>query len=190
LSRGLEAVVGFTGHGVVATALPEAAVLARGVDGFGGCFEPSFLCWLAGPLGWLDSIDVTLVARGRGNGRLPRRSDLDDHPRVRHARLLRADVEVYGDERGLVTLATGLAGRRELSIEIPTEHAGRGLGRSLLHDALGLVSAGEPVFAAVAPGNARSLRAFLSLGFTPLGSELVLSPGREAASGRRPADGE
>jgi hypothetical protein len=183
VSRGLEAVVGFTGHGVVATALSEAAVLARGVDGFGSCFEPSFLCWLAGPRGWLDSIDVTLVARARGRGRLPRRTDLDDHPRVRHARRLRTDVEVYGDERGLVTLATGLAGRRELSIELPSEHQGRGIGRSLLYDALGLAPAGEPVFSAVAPGNARSLRAFLALGFAPLGSELLLVPDREAADG-------
>jgi GNAT superfamily N-acetyltransferase len=190
LSRGLEAVIGFTGHCIVATALSEAAVHAQGVDAFGGCFEPSFLCWLAGPLGWLDSIDVTLVARGSGGGRLPRRTDLDDHPRVQRARVLRTDVEVYGDERGLVTLAIGLAGRRELSIEVPAESQGRGIGRSLLRDALGLISTGEPVFAAVAPGNARSLRAFLSLGFTPLGSELLLSPGRASPPAHKPADAE
>jgi hypothetical protein len=36
----------------------------------------------------------------------------------------------------------------------------------------------EPVFAAVSPGNARSLRAFLAAGFVPLGSEALIEPGR------------
>ncbi|RIQ11374.1 hypothetical protein DY240_28965 [Jiangella rhizosphaerae] len=44
--------------------------------------------------------------------------------------------------------------------------------------ALRLVPAGEPVFAAVTPGNARSLRAFLACGFTPVGSEVLLRPAR------------
>lgn len=180
LGRGLEAVIGFTGHGVVATSLPAAAVLERCGDGFGGCFQPAFLCWLAGPWGTLGSLDLTLVGRGRGNGRLPRRDDVDAHPRVQLARRLRTDVEVYGDERGVVTLASGLAGRRELNIEVPSDRAGRGIGRALLGDALGLVPAGEPVFAAVAPGNARSLRAFLAVGFSPIGCELVLER-RESA---------
>jgi hypothetical protein len=167
---------------VIATALSEQEVLARGVDGFGGCLAPPFLCWLVGA-GDFESIDVTLTARGRGQGRLPRRSDLDDHPRVQLAQRLRSEVEVYGDERGFVTLSNGLAGRRELSIELPSEQQGRGLGRLLLYDALGLIPLGEPVFAAVAPGNARSLRAFLALGFRPLASEMVLLPRRAAADG-------
>jgi GNAT superfamily N-acetyltransferase len=115
---------------------------------------------------------------------LPRRADLDTHPRVQLAHRLRTHVEVYGDERGFVTLANGLAGRRELSIEVPSDRQGRGVGRALLGDALGLVAAGEPVFAAVAPGNARSLRAFLALGFIPLGCELVLE--RRAGAEREP----
>jgi hypothetical protein len=48
----------------------------------------------------------------------------------------------------------------------------------LLRDALGHVPAGEPVFAAVAAGNARSLRAFLAVGFKPIGCEVVLLPKR------------
>jgi hypothetical protein len=48
-----------------------------------------------------------------------------------------------------------------------------------LTDALLLVRKGEPVFAAVSPGSARSLRAFLACGFTPIGSEVVLRPERE-----------
>jgi L-amino acid N-acyltransferase YncA len=97
---------------------------------------------------------------------------------VQHASQLRRDVRVYGDERGVVTLAAGLAGRREISIEAAPRGQGRGWGRSLLHDALGLVPRGEPVFAAVSAGNARSLRAFLAVGFIPLGSEIILRPDR------------
>ncbi|HTV23853.1 MAG TPA: GNAT family N-acetyltransferase [Polyangiaceae bacterium] len=181
LTAGLEASIGFTGHAIIATALAPAAVHARGVDAFGGTLAPAFLCWLAGDAGQLGSLDVTLVARGRGTGRLPRKHDLDQHPRVRLARGQRQNVEVYGDERGLVTLASGLAGRRELSIEVASDAQGRGLGRALLRDALGLVPAGEPVFAAVAAGNARSLRAFLSLGFQALGCEVVIHPARGAS---------
>jgi hypothetical protein len=178
LAGGLEASIGFTGHAVVCTALEPAAVMSRGVDAFGGSLAPQFLCWLAGEGGQLGSLDVTLVGRGRGGGGLPRRHDLDGHPRVRLARELRSDVGIYGDERGLVTLSTGLAGRRELSIEVAGAAGGRRLGRALLGDALGLVPVGEPVFAAVAAGNARSLRAFLALGFVPIGCEVLLRPGR------------
>ncbi|WP_306322783.1 MULTISPECIES: hypothetical protein [unclassified Streptomyces] len=185
LPGGLECSVAFTGHAVVATALPAADVLAHGPDGFGASLAPDFLRRLAGPAGWIGCTDATLTAPGTGGA--PRLPDLTDtastatHPRVRHARELRADVRVHGDERGLVTLADGLAGRRELSIELHASHApGRGHGRALLTDALSLVPEGEPVYAAVSPGNARSLRTFLACGFTPLGSEVVLRPARPA----------
>jgi hypothetical protein len=176
LGAGLEATVAFTGHAFIATALPVADVLKQRPDGFGGALAPDFVRWLAGPSGWIDTLDATLVAAGSGDARLPRRHDLEAHARVQHARSLRSGVEVYGDERGLVTLATGLAGRRELSIEADAAGQGRGWGRSLLRDALGLVARGEPVFAAIAPGNARSLRAFLALGFKPIASEVLLRP--------------
>jgi hypothetical protein len=181
LGAGLEASVGFTGHALIATALPELDVLRRNPDGFGGSLQPDFLRWLAGPSGWISDIDVTLVATGRGNGSLQRRQDLDAHPRVRRALSLRSEVSVYGDERGLVTLARGIAGRRELSIEASEGGQGRGWGRSLLSDALALVPVGECVFAGVSPGNARSLRAFLGVGFRPLGSEVLFRPARETS---------
>ncbi len=154
LPRSLECSVAFTGHAVIATALPAAEVHAHKPDGFGASLA------------------------GRGTGGVPRlrRADLDDHPRVRYARELRTDVRVFGDERGLVTLADGLAGRRELSIEL--HRGGHGHGRSLLTDALSLVPDGDPVFAAVSPGNARSLRLFLTAGFTPVGAEVLLRPDR------------
>ncbi|OLB79961.1 MAG: hypothetical protein AUI14_08620 [Actinobacteria bacterium 13_2_20CM_2_71_6] len=178
LPGGLECSVAFTGHAVVATALPGATVHMRQPDGFGASLAPDFLRWLAGERGWIGVNDVVLVARGRGGGTLPERREAADNARVRHAIALRRNVRVYGDKRGVVTLAEGLAGRREVSIEAAPDGQGRGWGRSLLVDALGLVPSGEPVFAAVSPGNARSLRAFLALGFTPIGSEVILRPQR------------
>ena len=169
----VRAVVAFTGHAYVMA--PGPADPPNGVtqpDGFGGAFEPRFLAWLAGnqPIGVLDA---TLVARGTGRPTPLAATDRwDAHPRVDHARQLRDDVRVFGDDRGMVTLATGLAGRLELSVESVPDGQGRGWGRSLVADALGLVDEGEPVFAAVSPGNARSLKVFLALGFSPIGSEV------------------
>ncbi|WP_199536843.1 GNAT family N-acetyltransferase, partial [Spongiactinospora gelatinilytica] len=163
----------FTGHAVIATALPYRDIEPQRPDGYGACLAPGFLRRLAGPGGWVGVIDVTLVARGTGGvPRLPERTDADRHPRVRFARETRGAVRVHGDDRGLVTLAHGLAGRLELGIE--AAHPGRGTGAALLRDALTLIPAGHPIFAAVAPGNARSLRTFLATGFTPIGSEVLL----------------
>ena len=60
---------------------------------------------------------------------------------------------------------------------MPAAQWGRGVGRSLLADVRGLVGAGEPLLAAVAPGNAASLRALLAAGFVPLGSVQLVRPG-------------
>ncbi len=174
-----ECSVAFTGHAVIATSKPAAEVAAR-ADGFGGSMAPDLLRWLAGPAGFVGVIDVMLVARGTGSASaaagspLPVRTDADDHHRVRYARDVRRNVTVYGDERGLITLADGLAGRRELSVEAAEPN--RGWGRALIADAMALVPAGELVFAAVSPGNARSLRTFLGLGFIPIGSEVLIRP--------------
>lgn len=174
LAGGWECSVAFTGHAVVATSRPADEVLLQGPDGFGGSMAPDFLRWLAGPRGFIGVIDVMLFTRGTGTSRLPRRADADDHPRVKYARQYRSDVVVYGDERGLITIGAGLAGRRELSVEASAHN--RGLGTELIKEAVGLVPEGELLFAAVSPGNARSLRAFLSLGFTPIGSEALIRP--------------
>ncbi|GHE86580.1 N-acetyltransferase [Streptomyces spiralis] len=181
LPGGLECSVAFTGHAVVATSLPAQCVRHAGPDGFGGSLTPDFLRHLAGARGWIGVIDVTLAARGTGGPpRLQQLRGQEEHPRVLHARELRREVRVYGDERGLITLAQGLAGRLELGIELHRpEGREQGRGRSLLIDALALVPQGQPVFAAVSPGNARSLRSFLAAGFVPLGSEVIIRPDRE-----------
>jgi len=176
LAGGWECSVAFTGHAVIATARPADEVLSHGPDGFGASMAPDFLRWLAGPEGFIGVIDAMLYIRGTGTSTLPLRTDADDHPRVKYARQYRSDVKVYGDERGLITIGAGLAGRRELSVEADTHN--RGHGTSLIREAIGLVPEGELLFAAVSPGNARSLRAFLSLGFTPIGSEALIRPAR------------
>lgn len=176
LSRGRQAVLSCTGHAWIATHRDPAEWADLPLDGYGSALAPALLQRLAGPTSVVGVLDVTLAARGRGGEVLPARPDLDGHPRVRYAHALRDDVRVFGDERGLVTLAAGLAGRRELSVELTGEDRPRGTGRCLLRDALTLVPPDEPVFAAVSPGNARSLRAFLAAGFVPLGSEVLLSP--------------
>jgi hypothetical protein len=174
LAGGWECSVAFTGHAVVATAHSAEEVLQHGPDGFGGSMSPDFLRWLAGPGGFIGVIDAMLVRRGTGTSSLPIRTDHDDHPRVQYARQYRSDVRVYGDERGLVTIGSGLAGRREMSIE--TSEHNRGWGTALIAEAIGLVPAGELLFAAVSPGNAGSLRAFLGHGFKPIGSEVLIRP--------------
>lgn len=172
---GLAAIVAFTGHAVVAADVAAQGLKALGADGYGGALHPRVQSFVAGPRGSIGVIDATLVRRGLGGGSgLGARDDFDAHRRVVYARKIRDDVRVVGDERGFVTFASGLAGRHELSVEAADDGQGRGWGRSLVADALRDVPEGEPIFAAVAPGNARSLRAFLALGFTPIGSEVVL----------------
>ncbi len=152
-------------------------MLAHGADGYGGASQPDVLRWLAGPDGWIGSHDAVLTARGTGGGRLAERDDLEDHPRVVRSRRHRRDVDVYGDETGLVTIGRGLVDRMEVSVEVFTD-APAGAGRRLIAEALGLIPAGEIVFAQVAPGNAASLRAFLSCGFVPIGAETLLLPAK------------
>lgn len=174
LDDGLHAVVSLTGRAYLASSLDPSELDDLRLDGYGAALQPAVLQRLAGPHGRVDTLDTTLVAPGTGGGQLPPRHDLDGHPRVQHARALRRDVRVHGDDRGLITLARGLAGRTELSVEVTSACAG--VGRDLLRDALALVPDGEAVFAAVSPGNARSLRALLAVGFRPVGSEVIIAP--------------
>jgi GNAT superfamily N-acetyltransferase len=176
---GVEAVVSFTGHAVVATRLPLSALVAAGADGFAGATSIPVMTLLSGRGGTVDVLDALLAAPGTGGGTLPARPDLEQHPRVGYARAWRRDVRVFGDERGMVTLSRGLGGLPELSFEVDAGRRGAGLGRSLLREALALAPAGEPVLAAVAPGNAASLRSLLAAGFTPLGSVQLVRPSAE-----------
>jgi hypothetical protein len=175
---GLEAVLAFTAHAVVATELSLDDVRGLGVDGLAGGHAPDTLRALAGPKGWIGVLDATLVALGSGigAGALADTGDHDETHRVEYARETRVDVAVLGDDRGFVTLGRGLAGRIELGFEVHEDQRGVGVGRGLLRDALGALPVGVPVFAACAPGNARSLRSLLAAGFWIIGAEVLLRP--------------
>jgi L-amino acid N-acyltransferase YncA len=78
----------------------------------------------------------------------------------------------------LAVISQGIAGLTELSFELEPGRRGRGGGSRLAADALSMVPAGRLVVAAVAPGNAASVRALLSAGFRPLGSLQLFCPAR------------
>ena len=170
----------FTGHAVVLGAMSMADLAALGADGFGGASRPEIKLAVAGAGGWIGCHDAMLVAIGRGDpvaSRLERRFDLDDHPRVVRSREHRADVAVFGDDTGFVTIGNGLVGRLEISVELlPGVDHGANAGRRLIEAGLGHVPDGAFVWAQVSPGNAASLRAFLAAGFVPVGAETLIVP--------------
>jgi L-amino acid N-acyltransferase YncA len=122
-------------------------------------------------------LDVVLAAPGLPDppDGLLRESLPVEHARVSRAERYREQVAVYTAVNGeaVVVLGRGLAGRREVSLEIDEAARGRGLGHRLLLGARSLIPEGDVVFAQVAPGNAASLRAFLAAGFRPIGSEVL-----------------
>lgn len=175
-ANGTEAVVAFTGHAYIATGIVPERLADLDLDGMGRAMHPRVVQRLAGPTGWIGTHDVVLWANGIEAAAPIERFDLDHHPRVRHAHALREGVRVFGEDGVMVTLGRGVAGRLELGVE--TTDVGRGAGRSLIQSGQALVGTDQVVFAAVAPGNARALRAFLSSGFVPIGSEIIIRPER------------
>jgi GNAT superfamily N-acetyltransferase len=181
---GVEAVLAFTGHAVLAVGddVSDERLAALGVDGLGGANHPRVLLELAGPQGWIDSLDALLVGRAAAVSAYPPlvdRPDLADHPRAHWARAVRDDVRVLGPadtaEASIATLSRGLAGLTELSVELDPAARGRGRAIALIEAALAAAPDGL-VVAAVAPGNAASLRAFLAAGFVVVGSTQLLRP--------------
>ena len=177
---GVEAIVAFTGHAVLAVApdIPDRLLVSLGADGFGGAHDPRLITALGGPGGWIDSLDILMAGRGRGHPgvppRLASRPDLAAHPRAAFAARIRDQSRLLGYEdrrrSALAVISRGVAGLTELSFELEPGHRGQGGGTDLVRDALTAIPAGELVMAAVAPGNAASVRALLSAGFIPLGS--------------------
>lgn len=184
---GVEAVIAFTGHAVLAVApdVSDERLTALGVDGYGGAHHPRVLLDLAGPDGWIDSLDALTARRSGGApSELVDRPDLADHPRVRFATAVRDDVRVLGSadpqSQSLATVSRGIAGLWEISVELDERERAQRAGARLVAAAVAAVPPGEVVLAAVAPGNAASLRAFLSAGFTVLGSVQLLRPARRS----------
>jgi GNAT superfamily N-acetyltransferase len=124
-------------------------------------------------------LDLVMVAFGQPPAPstllLVPRGDVAHHPRVRRSNRYRTDVSVYSDQerQGIAVLGRGLAGRREVSVEVDPAHRGIGLGRAMAAAAATLVPPGEPLFAQVSPGNVASVRAFLAAGYRPVCSEVL-----------------
>lgn len=184
--EGVEGVLALTGHAFLAIGddVEPQALETLGANGFGGASNPRLVAGLAGS-GWIDALDIVLVANGLGPGlegepALVPRSDLRNHPRAEHATSVRSDVRTFGytapDDRTLVTLSLGIGGLPEIGLEADPNHDHG--GADLVRDALTLVSEGEVVIAACAPGNARALRASLAGGFAPVASVQLWRPAR------------
>jgi hypothetical protein len=179
---GTRAVVALTGHAYVLAAVAAEDLEGRLPDGwrggFGGALHPDVLRWLADGRE-IGTVDVVLVARGVGGAPgpvTPLDEILAEHARVQRALHHRRDVDVVVEPDGVVILGRGLVGRRELSVELFDPGAASvGAGRALIAAGLRHVPVGEWCWAQVAPGNARSLRAFLACGFTPIGSEVLIT---------------
>lgn len=170
-------VLAVTGRSVVFADLDPAWIHARLPAGdLSAPLGPRFLHALeletGRHMGTVDLLAVAAPAQGDPGG-LTEVVD-HDHPRVLRARSYRDEVRVWTCEGGMVTLGRGVAGRLEVAVEIDETHRGRGLGRRLAQAARCL--AGEPLWAQIAPGNAASVRAFLSAGFVPMGAEALLTP--------------
>lgn len=173
---GIEAIVAFTGHAYVMSELPPAEFADLEIDGFGLAQRPEAQIRIARG-GRIGVVDATMVWVPGGHvgadvADLAETDTFDDHPRVQHARSIRSDVRVFASAEGLVTLAIGLAGRHEMGVA--AFEPGRGSGPRLIRAAQVLTDPASPLFAAVAPGNARSFRAFQAEGFSVLGSEVVI----------------
>ncbi len=202
---GLEGIVAFTGHAVLALAadVTDEWLAGFGVNGLGGAHDPRLIAALAGPDGWIASLDVLLAGRGTGRPgaagagpdgagpasagpRLTDRPDLAAHPRVQFAARIRDQPRILGypDLRrsALAVVSRGLGGLTELSFELEPQRRGTGSGATLISAALSTIPAGQLVIAAIAPGNAASLRAALTAGFVPLGSTQLFR--------RRPAEAQ
>lgn len=180
---GVGAVVAFTGHAYVCSDRQPARerLEALGCNGFGGATLPAVAMELAGPHGWIDCLDVLLIAHGRGlqTPALRARPDLADHPRAVHARLTRGEVTTFGyadpHRRDVATVGQGPGDLPMIGVEV--DEPGR--GSRIFADVLDLLPP-DLVLASVAPGNARSLRAALRAGFGIIGSVQLFVPAAES----------
>jgi RimJ/RimL family protein N-acetyltransferase len=179
-----DALVAFTGHYVLAADVDAHEVTAQWPAGeLTLPFSPDAQVWLADRLGLAPlTHDVLLVTIGDGSGppKWLRRDDSFEHPRVDAALHFRTIDGIWTteDSSGFVMVGRGLCGRWEVGYEVAPEHRVGGLGRRIVAAARGLVAAGEPLWAQVAPGNAASMRSTLAAGFVPVGAEVLFAPPR------------
>lgn len=173
---GVEAIVAFTGHAFVMSEMGSADFADLELDGFGRAQRPEAQLRIArgGRIGVLDATMAWLPRQITSDevAEVTETGSFGGHPRVMHAQAIRSDVRVFSGAEGLVTLSSGLAGRQEMGVA--AFDPGRGVGRRLIRAAQSIADPDSPLFAAVAPGNARSFRAFQAEGFSVVGSEVVI----------------
>ncbi|XUL91217.1 GNAT family N-acetyltransferase [Streptomyces galilaeus] len=181
-------VLAFTAHAVVfVDEDPEwvyDTLTAVPCDALAAPMNPRFLAALLDRTGrTAENVDAMLVGSPLpGEPPLPLKEITDgDHPRIVYARGRRDYVRAWTTEGGVVVMGRGIAGRLEVSVEIEEGVRQRGLGRALVAAARQL--ADEPLWAQVAPGNARSMRAFLAAGYRPVGSEALLLSATAGSTG-------
>ncbi|MFF4631202.1 GNAT family N-acetyltransferase [Streptomyces griseorubiginosus] len=172
-------VLSFTAHAVVFTDEDPGWVRAtlRGLDcdPLAATMNPRFLTALLERTGRRsETIDAMLVADPLPGGPPLALKEIEDanHPRIAYARGRRDDIRAWTADGGVLVTGRGVGGRLEVSVEVDEAVRQRGLGRVLVSAARHL--AGEPLWAQVSPGNARSLRAFQAAGYRPVGAEAVL----------------
>ena len=176
------AVVAFTAHYLIATSAPEDWVRAAlAPDGLLAPMSPRFLTTLGDELDRRDDgIDLLLAASGLGGRSTLREIAVEEQerPRVSRARAQRENVRVFTDPTNAATviLGRGLAERTEVAIEITPNRRNQGVARQALTEARRLAGTDQLLFAHTAPGNAASIRAFLTAGFRPIGSEVLFFP--------------
>ncbi|MEU0057162.1 GNAT family N-acetyltransferase [Streptomyces sp. NPDC006334] len=175
----------FTAHSVVFTdedpRWVRETLAALDCDALAATMNPLFLAAFMERTGRAcDTVDALFVGPPLPGEPALALKEIEDasHPRVRYARRRRDDVRVWSADGGMLAMGRGVGGRLEVSVEVNTvdpanaDARRRGLGRALVTAARQI--AGEPLWAQIAPGNARSMRAFQAAGYVPVGSEALL----------------
>ncbi|MER5937192.1 GNAT family N-acetyltransferase [Streptomyces sp. NPDC001928] len=172
-------VLAFTAHSVVFTDEDPAWVYdtLRGVgcDALAAPMNPRFLAALMERTGRAaETVDAVFVGSPLPGAPPLALKEIEDagHSRIVYARRRRDEVRAWAVEGGVLVMGRGVAGRLEVSVEVDEDVRHRGLGRLLVTAARHLVT--EPLWAQVAPGNARSVRTFQAAGYRPVGAELLL----------------
>jgi RimJ/RimL family protein N-acetyltransferase len=176
-----DVIMGLTGHFMLAADIHPDEVAARIPRGdLSVPMSAATLSWLAQRLASSPATFDALFCRvGNGEGAPAWLREVDgyDHPRVERASRYRLETRVFVADNGaaVLVIGRGVCDRWELGFEVAPDAQGRGLGRTLVRAAAGLVPAGEPLWAQVAPANAASLRALGAAGFVPVAAEVLFS---------------
>ncbi len=170
-------VIAFTAHSVIFADVEEDWIRSRLPDDgdLSAPLNPPFLSALERRLGrTVNNVDLLALAAPCAGPPPVELTELTGtgHPRLDRARVFRDDVRAWTCDGGILIVGRGVAGRREVAVEVDPAARGRGLGRILARAARHL--AAEPLWAQIAPGNAASVRAFLAAGYAPMGAEALL----------------